>query len=127
MAGTKPRILVVEDEPLIAIDLAAFLVDMESECVGPIVDLSAALHHAGTNALDAAILNLIINGQHAYGVAEILETRNIPLGFASGVPHADIDGRWHDRPYLDKPYGPDEILDFVVRIIADGHGRKKAC
>lgn len=106
MVTRKLRILVIEDEPLIAYDLADFLDDMGWECIGPVTDLSTAPYESGTNALDAAILNLIINGKHAYSVAEILSARNIPFGFASGVGRADIEALWQDRPTSISPTAP---------------------
>ena len=120
----KVRILVVEDEPLIAIDLADFLDEFGWECVGPVNHLPAALEHAKTEPLDGAVLNLVIDGKHAYSVAEALADRGIPFGFASGLRLADLDARWQDRPYLDKPYDREDVRDFVIRILADGENHR---
>ena len=70
MSLQKPRILVVEDEPLIAIELADILGKSEWECIGPLTDLPSALREARKSTLDGAILDLIIDGSFAYSVAE---------------------------------------------------------
>ena len=82
------QILVVEDEALIAIYLEGLIPELGCGCVGPVVKLSEAIEQARTAIVDAAILNLIVDGQPAYAVAEILARRGIPFGFASGVMHA---------------------------------------
>jgi DNA-binding response OmpR family regulator len=69
VASQKPRILVVEDEPLIAIELEDFLIDHGWECLGPVRDLATAPRYAETQPMDAAILNLILDGKNAYPVA----------------------------------------------------------
>ena len=56
MPSRKPRILVVEDEPLIALFVKELLDDLNCECVGPIKDLPTAVHSARNGSFDAAIL-----------------------------------------------------------------------
>src|ERR1700736_2798568 len=85
------RILVVEDEVLIAECIRDLLTELGHECIGPFRRLEDAVHHAQTADVDAAILNLILAGKNAYAVAEILQRREIPFGFASGVPRSGLD------------------------------------
>ena len=111
------RILVVEDDALIAQSLIDAIIDLGFECVGPVADLAAGLRLATEEPLDAAILNLIIRGGTAYGVAAILDSRNIPFAFASGVPHDGLETDWKGRPFLEKPYSMDNIRETLQHLI----------
>jgi len=84
------------------------------------VRLSEAIKQAQTAIVDAAILNLIVDGQPAYAVAEILARRGIPFGFASGVMQASILPEWATRPRVDKPYslqGVQRLIETLLRSI----------
>lgn len=112
------QVLVVEDEALIAIYLEGLLHDLGYVCVGPIPKLSQAIEYAETALVDAAILNLIIDGQPAYAVAEILARRGIPFGFASGVVFATILPEWASRPRVDKPYSLEGVRQLLQTLLA---------
>jgi DNA-binding response OmpR family regulator len=110
------RILVVEDEALIAEMVKGMLDDLGCKCLGPIADLELALAAARADSYDAAILNLVIEGENAYAVAEVVAERGLPFTFASGVPQSSIDLRWRDRPYLAKPYLMEDIKRWLERL-----------
>ena len=96
MPSQKPRILLVEDEPLIALFVEELLNDLNCECVGPIKDLPNALHYASNGSFEAAILNLVIDGKNAYSVAEALAGREIPwhrLGRVCRTGHLKLNGK----------------------------------
>jgi CheY-like chemotaxis protein len=114
----KPRVLVLEDEPLIAMMIAQMLDALDCECVGPIMSLSEGLERAKTEKLDAAILNLVIQGQKAYEVAGILSLREIPFGFASGIAHDALAKEWIDRPFLTKPFTIQDIASLLAKVLA---------
>jgi DNA-binding response OmpR family regulator len=113
----KPRVLVVEDEALIAVMIEDFLDLIGCECVGPISHLPTALKAAETETFDAAILNLVIGGKNAYAVAEILARREIPFAFASGVPRDSFEERWRSSPFLAKPYGVEDIRGVLTALL----------
>ena len=119
--NARPKqILVVEDEALIAVYVEGLIRELGCVCIGPIVRLSEAIKQAQTAIVDAAILNLIVDGQPAYAVAEILARRGIPFGFASGVMQASILPEWATRPRVDKPYslqGVQRLIETLLRSI----------
>ena len=78
------RILVVEDEMLIAVLIEEMLQGLGCQVVGPVSRLDAALRLAHEEPLDAAILDVRIRGGQVYPVAEELLARNIPFVLASG-------------------------------------------
>jgi len=115
----KLRILVVEDEPLIAMMLAQMLNEFGCEYIGPIGNRKTALECARTEEMDAAILNLVIGGEKAYDVAEALAARGIPFGFASGVHRDGFAKEWFDRPYLEKPFTSADVWRLLSQVFAE--------
>src|SRR5437773_1446146 len=77
------------------------------------------IHPRLDNRIDAAILNLIIQGKKAYEIAEVLSRRRIPFGFASGAQHDPIARGWFDRPFLVKPYTIQDIAHLLSKVLAE--------
>jgi DNA-binding response OmpR family regulator len=117
ISSPRGRVLVVEDEFLIAAMVEDILRDFECECVGPIRTLEEGVEAARTEVVDAAIINLMLQGKHAYPVIEVLADRNIPFCFASGVRPADLPERWRERPFLTKPYVLAEVRAFLATVL----------
>ncbi|MEI7806670.1 MAG: response regulator [Hyphomicrobiales bacterium] len=81
-AGGGPiRVLVVEDEPLVAIMLEEALRDFGYAVVGPVENLKSAIQLAATERIDTAIVDINIDGQVATTVADRLMERGIPFLF----------------------------------------------
>jgi hypothetical protein len=93
------------------------LVDFGCEYVGPITKLAHGIAAAKTEPCDAAIINLIIEGRHAYEIVEALAERNIPFCFASGLPQKEIEEKWRERPFLMKPYVLDDVRAFLRSVV----------
>src|SRR6266496_2006185 len=89
-SGVRPRILVVEDEALIAITMQDYLKELGCECIGPFFAMETALPIARIEILDAALLDVRIGGDESYELAEILASRGIPFGFATGFLHLGL-------------------------------------
>ena len=93
------RILVVEDEPLVAIMLEDALQDFGYQVVGPVENLKAAIQIAGSEQLDAAVLDINIDGMISDAVADKLMARGIPFLFVSGYER-DLSLRYGSVPLL---------------------------
>jgi hypothetical protein len=117
------QVLVVEDETLIAIYVQGLLRDLGVVCIGPIGTLSEAIRQAETALADAAIINLIIEGQPAFAVAEILARRGIPFGFASGAHRSVMPPEWLSRPHVNKPYSVSDIQGLLAKLL-DSEGNR---
>ena len=102
--GTKFRVLVVEDETLIAVMIEEAFVELGCEIVGPTGRLDRALQLANTGNFDAAILDVNIRGGKVYPVAEMLVARGVPFVFASGYGDWALPEALRDRPRLMKPF-----------------------
>lgn len=113
------RILVVEDEMLIAVSIEETLQGLGCVVVGPVGKLDAALRLAGDEALDAAVLDVAVRGGHVYPVAERLLARGVPFVLASGYGEWALPENLRDRPRLTKPFTPQE-LEEQARALCDG-------
>jgi len=113
------RILVVEDEPLVAMLLEEMLLDCGCEVVGPAYSLLQGSRLAESEALDAAVLDVNLNGELSHGIAEVLQARGVPFAFATGYgspPPMAIDS---GAPVLQKPYPADRLEAVLRELLAD--------
>lgn len=98
-----PRVLVVEDEVLVAMMIQDFLTEKGHAVIGPISRASEALLVAKEGDFDAAILDIHLGDGMAYPVAEILAERGVPFVFVTGYQADTIDDRFSEVPVLQKP------------------------
>lgn len=111
------RILVVEDSPVVAEACADMLRDFGCVVVGPTTSMAIALHLAGEEALDAAIVDINIRGGKAYPALRILAGRGVPFLLASGYADWTMPEEWRDRPRLAKPYTPASLGEAVRGLV----------
>src|SRR3546814_9846381 len=78
------RILVVEDELLVALELEMMLIGLGCDVVGPASRLEKAMQLAAAEAIDGAILDVNLRGRPVYPVATALKARGIPFLFSTG-------------------------------------------
>ena len=78
------RVLVVEDEMIVAWLLEDMLADFGCTIVGPAARIDQALAMIKAEALDAAVLDVNLNGQQSYPLADALVTRGVPFVFSTG-------------------------------------------
>jgi len=98
------RILVVEDEMMIAMLMEDLLKSYGYEVVGPASRVENAIHLVSSEAIDAGILDLNIADEEVYPVADALAARSIPFLFISGYKASVISQTYRDRPLLRKPF-----------------------
>lgn len=118
LAPPDRHVLVIEDEYLIAAMVADMLADLGFRCIGPIATLDEGIKAAKTVMCDAAIINLVIQGIHAYEITAVLAERNIPFCFASGVPQTEVHETWRSRPFIPKPYVLENVRDFLLAALS---------
>ncbi|HYZ23821.1 MAG TPA: response regulator [Rhodopila sp.] len=119
------RILVVEDTLM----LAEMLVDQLEECgctvVGPAGHLNRGVALAQTEKLDGALLDVNLNGERCFPIAEVLAARSIPFAFLTGYGDAAIEPKFRHVPRLAKPYSAAELerlLETRFAAVAAGRG-----
>lgn len=119
------RVLVVEDEPLIGMDIEYAVEGLGHEVIGPIAELGEALNLAANEALGCAILDINIRGGNSYPVADILLKRGLPVLLLSGYGKQTLPERLHAEAHLSKPFTADqldeEIRNLCARAANSGH------
>ena len=118
------RILVVEDEFLLAMDIESAIRRAGGEVVGPVVCLEEAVATAKREELDAAILDLNLRGEMSYPVAEVLDSRRIPFLFATGYSQSRLPDAFQSRPCLRKPFTWPALTAALQRLVAESAGMR---
>ncbi len=112
--GAAPAVMIVEDEMLVALDLQESIRSLGYEVVGPFGRLDEAIEGAETQAVDFAILDLNLNGEMTYELAESLQQRGIPIVFTTGYETEDVKSRLRNSRVLNKPVVRD-ALESVLK------------
>ena len=111
------RILLVEDEAVIAFAVEDMLLDLGCEVVGPAFRLEEAQQLAREQSIDAAILDVNLNDQRSYAVAEELQRRSVPFLFATGYAENGVD--WDgSAELLPKPYRRDQVKAALEQLLS---------
>ena len=113
------KVLLVEDEYYLARDLADSLGAVGCEVVGPTGRLKDALRLAGSEAIDAAVLDINLQGEMVYPAAELLLARGIPIIFATGYDRAKVPEPFSTMPRLEKPFDSHQLIELVARLIEE--------
>lgn len=110
------RILIVEDEPIVAMCLEDILDELGCVTVGPATRLSEGLSLARDETLDAAILDINLAGERSNAIAAALQARGIPFAFASGYGAAP---EGFGAPMIEKPYRTGDIGNALTALLGD--------
>lgn len=99
------RVLVVEDESLVAMLLETILEDMGCIPVGPASTVEEGLATAaGAEPLDAALLDVNVAGRQVFPIAEALKDRGVPFVFSTGYGEGGLPDEWRGHPTVQKPF-----------------------
>ncbi|MDX9739983.1 MAG: response regulator [Gammaproteobacteria bacterium] len=107
------RVLIVEDEALLALEIGAILRDCGMTPVGPISRNDDALRLIDSQAIDCAVLDVNLQGESTERVAVALASRAIPFAFVTGYGRADIPKQFHEAPVLLKPFAGAALIDTL--------------
>ncbi|HWA23660.1 MAG TPA: response regulator [Caulobacterales bacterium] len=111
---TGRRILVVEDEPLIAMTIVDMIADLGGSCaVAPSV--AAALALIAVETFDAAVLDLNLNGETSVPVGALLRESGIPFAYATGYGGSAADTA--AAPVLAKPYVQEDLARALLGLL----------
>ncbi|MFZ3583442.1 response regulator [Loktanella sp. DJP18] len=109
------RVLVVEDEMLVCMDIEDMLAEFGCIVVGPAPSVDRAMKVIAMEQFDVAMLDLNLAGKPSYPIADHLAENNIPFMLASG--YADVRPDHADRPRLQKPFMKSELRDKLLETI----------
>ncbi|WP_159868519.1 response regulator [Novosphingobium sp. 9U] len=111
------RILIVEDDPLIADVLAEYVESAGGLVVGPFASMVGALQGmTQLDAIDAAVLDIGLGGEDSYPLAEALQTTGIPFIFSTGTERLHLPERFATAGHLLKPYRRAELIAELARL-----------
>jgi DNA-binding NarL/FixJ family response regulator len=110
------RILLVEDQPLIVVSIRDILQGLSAELVGPGMTIEQAMYLAGSESMDAAILDVWLQGKACYPVGDLLARRGIPFAVIGGRAVAGEPDSFLQAPRLPKPFTSDELARTLVSL-----------
>src|SRR5262245_10449301 len=120
------RVLVVEDDFIIGLELAAVLTDAGAEVVGPSQTVQAALARAEGEGLSAAVLDIRLGDGTVAPVARQLAERHVPFVFYTGQSKTDpLRAEWPDCQIVSKPASPASLVAAVASLLRDKKRRKR--
>lgn len=111
------RVLLIEDEPLVAMDLSCELEDAGAQIVGVARTVGDAMQAAGQPGVDLAVLDGNLGGHKVDGVAELLARRGIPFCFVSGYGREHLPAAYPEVPMIQKPFNPELLLDVLRQLV----------
>ena len=114
---TGRRIFVVEDEFLIRMLLEDMLTDLGYELVGVAGRVDEAAEMAQTKEFDLAILDVNLDGQDVYPVADLIGKRGLPFMFVTGYGGRGLPDNYRNRPTLQKPFQLDELKRMLAQLL----------
>ncbi len=114
---TLPRLLVVEDEYLIRMLLEDMLAELGYEVAAAVGTMAEASEFAAQGDIDAAILDVNLDGQEIYPVAEILAKRGLPFVFVTGYGERSLSELYRDRPALQKPFQAEQLKAALDQML----------
>lgn len=118
------RLLVVEDEMLIAMTIEDVLTDLGCVVIGPAGSVAQALQILNDGQqIDGAILDLNLKGEQALPVAAVLQKRGTPFFFLTGYGSAGLDQTQFSAPVLPKPFDPGALEELILETIAPHRGK----
>ncbi len=111
------KILVVEDNLMISLDICFFLEDSGHEIVGPAHSLSEAVSLASKASFDLALLDIDLGDEEVWNAANIIQDAGIPLAFVSGrIPGDRTPDRFVSSTYIPKPFCRETVQKFIQSV-----------
>ena len=111
------RVLVVEDESLVSMMLEDYLEELGCVLAGSAARLPSAQDAARALTFDVAVLDVNLDGQESFSVADILTRRNIPFVFSTGYGGGGLPDRLKGKPVLQKPFLQADLARVLSRVL----------
>lgn len=115
--ASRKRILIVEDEYLIRMLLEDMLSDIGYEVAAAAGSVKEGIELAQKASFDLAILDVNLDGQEVFPVAEILAQRNLPFVFVTGYGGRGLPDVYRDRPALQKPFQLEDLNTTLTKLV----------
>ena len=116
-ATAKGIVLVVEDEPLIMLELQAMLTELGWDVAHLASDIDRAIELAQREVIDMAVLDVNVKERTSFPVADILGKRKVPFILATGYSTELIVENYPRAVYLQKPYVRSDLAKALARAL----------
>jgi two-component SAPR family response regulator len=113
------RIMIVEDEALVAISLSVLLTELGFGVVGPYSKVTEGMAALKDEAVHFAILDINLGGEFVYPLADILRDAHVPFVFVTGYCKENVDRRFLNVEILQKPIEREMLQHFLTRSLGD--------
>jgi CheY-like chemotaxis protein len=113
------RFLVVEDEPLVALDIVAGLQKTGGEVLGPVGTSEQALAVIEKGSIDGALLDANLRGRPVDDIAAVLTRNRVPFVFVTGYGRASLPEAFAKAPLLSKPFTEAQLIEAAADLV--GH------
>jgi CheY-like chemotaxis protein len=118
ISSPTPRVLVVEDEYLIRRLLEDMLDELGYGVAAAVGTISEARKFATDGEFNAAILDVNLDGEEIYPVADILAKRGLPFVFVTGYGERSLPEPYRGRPALQKPFQAEQLKSTLAGLLA---------
>jgi CheY-like chemotaxis protein len=112
------RVLLIEDEPLVGMEMESELRSQGFEVIGPATHIESANRLIAENTFDAALVDANLDGHSAEEIAAALAQKGIPFAFATGYGRDALPEPFRDAVILAKPFGADRLTAVVQELLA---------
>jgi two-component sensor histidine kinase/CheY-like chemotaxis protein len=125
---TGDRVMIVEDEPLVAMAMSDLMAELGLTVVGPFGRVGQAIAALKESSINAALLDINLAGELVYPLADILLADNVPFVFVTGYGSESIDRRYANVRVLQKPIKRDMLQSIFARppVVATRSGAETA-
>lgn len=110
------RIVVVEDDFVLATDICRTLRDLGATVLGPAPTPYYAMHLIGRKKIDAAVLDVRLHGATVFEVADMLRDQGVPIIFATGSDRKSMPNRFQEAPILEKPFDRKKLVSELHAV-----------
>lgn len=129
-AGSNPdyailqghRVLIIEDEPLIALELSQMLTDAGLEVAGIARTPAQAQHALNTLEYSAVVLDANLGGKKVDDLAAALARRHVPFTFVSGYSRESLPSAFRHKTLVAKPFTSRQVLNALVKVMSEAGG-----
>jgi CheY-like chemotaxis protein len=117
------RVLIVEDEVMIAWALEDMLAGRGCVIVGPAARVNQALAMIEMELIDVALLDINLNGEKSYPVADALAARGVPFVFSTGYHQDRMPDGYQQFPLLQKPFSEQKLAEALAKLLVKKSAR----
>ena len=120
------RFLVVEDEPLIGLDIVSALEGVKASVEGPVTSVERACELIARSRFDGVLLDANLHGNPVDRIASALSQRDIPFAFVTGYSGNALPEAFRGIPVLNKPCSQEQVIETAVGLVTRAAGTRAA-